>query len=334
MAPLLPKRPEMDMRQWSFLLAAVFVGLFLLCVTWGEPKVSAWLGGSVLGVACLAGLIYAGRRSTVLSEALGRLRSAMGGPRAAILTTDRHMRILYCNKSTKRLLGYSKGDLRGQSLDSVLPLDPDIGIQAETAPERMASARVRANHRDGGRVWMDVDIRFQRVGTKPGYIAVAKLARVDRGDEMQYRDEVRFLTDVFALTPAVVVVLDWRGSVIRMSALAEQLFGCAAPDLRQTPYWEHFLDSQEAERAKNEFAALLARPAAPRRWTDLGAVDQTWRTGRGVPLKIRWNRNVIFDDKGDVKFVVAAGQPKLAAKYNRAPQRVSPRAPAPDLPTN
>jgi PAS domain S-box-containing protein len=96
--------------------------------TWAGVEYQAFVeplrdeGGSIIGVIGIAGDVTARREAEdALRASEGLFRSLLESASEAVLVTDQAGTITLVNQKTERLLGYSKGELIGQSVELLVP---------------------------------------------------------------------------------------------------------------------------------------------------------------------------------------------------------------------
>ncbi|MFN7922350.1 MAG: PAS domain S-box protein [Bryobacteraceae bacterium] len=314
---VVPHRVALLAGRASLVLALASFGWSVWCLNgawhahpaFRDPGVQRWGAATALAAACILSLLYAERSALRPGIRLRWWQSAVEASTDGVFLTDRHLRIVDCNDRCREMLGFSRRELRGQGLECILPFEPGLQLQAAQSTERFSHARVRAMHRDGSRIWLDVYLHFHRFGRKHGYIAFARASNTQSPSEPLYREEVRFLTNLLDFAPAVFLAMDSRGCVVRMSETAEQILGYSAAEIRLTPYWQMFLQGAEAGQAQSEFQMLDRNFATDSHRVALPTVDQTWKTRSGVYRRLRWTRNLVLDEKGALTHVIAVGHP-------------------------
>lgn len=221
----------------------------------------------------------------------------------AFFVTGPDLRVVYWNQSAERMFGHPGHELKRKPLVAIMPIANDMVEVAAQHPGRQARTRVRALHRDGRRIPVEVTLNSQRVDGAPGYVAIARVNRPASTLESGYRDEARFLTDLFDATPSPLLFIDPLGSITRMNAAAQRLLGWTAPEARGERYWDFALSGADALRAQAEFENLDSLAGLP-------PIRQLWRTATGNHREIAWKRNICRDDQGNIRGVVAIGQPE------------------------
>ncbi|MEZ5354648.1 MAG: PAS domain S-box protein [Bryobacteraceae bacterium] len=256
-----------------------------------------WGVSLLLAAGCIGALAQSERKREAARPSWSRV--AMESAADAIFVTDKDLRILEWNAAVERLLGYPREEVRGQGLECILPITPEMRLAALRIPDSEARLRARVMRRDGSRIALEITLRQQWLGDRTGFVCFAGSAPAASPVEPAYREEIRFLTEIFDATPAPMLVLDPHGRIERMNASAQELFGRSAIELRATPYWEAFLTSEtEAEKARSEFEEIDRSPLDP--------VVETWTLANRDSAALSWTRSAIRGGDGAVRHIVLA----------------------------
>lgn len=265
-----------------------------------------WAVSLLLAAGCVGAYAGGGARNLFRVSRSRWAGVAADATPDALFVTGRDLRIRYWNHAAERLFGHEGGELDRKPLGEVLPVASEM---VEAAAQHVGShtrTRLRAMHRDGRRIPVEVTLTSRWLEGEPGFVAIARVNRPQSSLESGYRDEARLLTDLFDATPSPIVFIDPLGSITRMNQTAQRLLGWTAPEARGARYWDFALSGPEAARAEAEFSALEATQG-------LAPVTEKWRTASGVYREISWKRNLCRDDQGNIRGVVAIGQPAEAS---------------------
>jgi PAS domain S-box-containing protein len=253
-----------------------------------------WGVSLMLAAACVGAFAFAERNKSS-NRPPSWSRIAMEASPDAIFVTDANLRIVDWNSTAERLLGYQRHELRSQGLECILPITPDMQAGATKFQDAEARMKARVLRQDGTRIPLEITLRYQWLGDRNGFIAFARTQQSAPAVEPAYREEVRFLTQVFESAPSPTVVLDPQGRIERMNRAAEELMHCSSANVRFTCYWQAFLDGEEARKASLEFEDLAAT---------FPPVEQTWRSEHG-DQRLFWERKAVREEDGSLRHVVA-----------------------------
>ena len=167
---------------------------------------------------------------------------------------------------------------------------------------------------DPGRNYTDADVA-----------AVARLAeRYALGiqrlrSEHELQAERDFVRAILAAAPALVVVLDAEGHIIRFNQACEVAGGYRFEEVKGKAAWELLSVPEEVEQAK-ELLTRLSRGEAP-------LVGESFWLGRnGKRPRIMWSHTVLKDENQVVQYVISTGVDVTEARAAEGKLRVLTRA--------
>lgn len=257
------------------------------------------LAGSI--VLWMALRVFAGRytRATALAQHLSRqakesearLRNVIDGTIDGIITFDREGRIVDVNAAAARMFGATEAELRGASVNELLP-------PAETAREGAGPAlawaagpvrEVTGLRRDGLLFPLELAVSDVQLDGQPHGVAMLRDISERRATELAIEESQRQLRRADALrrtiydsAPFAIVALDLRGVIQAMNPAAEMLLGYSADELvgRATPAIYH--DPQEMTLRAAQLSAELGEPVPA------GVEVFMARARRGRPDEREW----------------------------------------------
>lgn len=119
--------------------------------------------------------------------------------------------------------------------------------------------------------------------------------------EVALRQEQDFLETLFNLTPALFMVLDAEGRILRFNPACEQLTGYGAAAVKQRYLWDLFLRDEAAiAKVTQEFSILI-------QGKNNRTYEVDWRAKSGKSYHLRWSNAVLLDKEGQVRYVIATG---------------------------
>ncbi|MGD8859746.1 MAG: PAS domain S-box protein [Myxococcales bacterium] len=121
--------------------------------------------------------------------------------------------------------------------------------------------------------------------------------------EQQLRRERNFSATVLQHMGGLVVVLDRDGAIRGFNRAAERLSGYTFDEVQGRRPWELLLPPEEADRVRQEaFDAVIGDPSAhPAHYVNV------WLTRDGRRRVIEWSNVLLFDEHGEVEFMIALG---------------------------
>jgi PAS domain S-box-containing protein len=158
------------------------------------------------------------------------LASAVASTSEAIVGKDMSGTIVTWNPAAEALLGWTAAEIIGKSITEILP--PERASEQEVIHERTKQGeRIRGyetsrKHKDGSLI--DVSITVSPVTDGNGVVigSCTILQDVSQRDqpESALREANEFLHALFESAPDAIVVVDKRGSLVRVNGLAERMF--------------------------------------------------------------------------------------------------------------
>lgn len=194
-------------------------------------------------------------------------------------------------------------------LKSVHPEDQDIVVSAVNGAVEDESKAYFVEHRvihpDGvirdvqeqGKVYCDVDGNPVRmIGT---VLDITERKIIDRA----LADERNFIDAVLDSAGALVLVLDREGKIIRFNNTCEKLSGYTFKEIENKFPWDTVLPEQDApEIYEDAFKSLIDNPHS-----EVVYYINYWIDKSGVMYLIEWANSLLFDDQGEVEFIVSTG---------------------------
>ena len=111
--------------------------------------------------------------------------------------------------------------------------------------------------------------------------------------------ERNFVSEVLATMPALVMVTDRDGVVVRFNRACEEVSGHSFEQVRGKDVFG-FLQPEEVENVRRTFAEL-AEGGGPTR------TRNTWQRPDGTLRLIAWSNNVLRDESGRVEYIIRTG---------------------------
>ena len=116
----------------------------------------------------------------------------------------------------------------------------------------------------------------------------------------QLRAEHRSLDAILTETPALLMVLDREGRIVRFNRQCERVSGAAAERALGRQPWDFLVPPDQAELMRVQIATALR---------DDGPLSGTihWLNASGRPRPLLWSLTAVGDQNGELAFVVAVG---------------------------
>lgn len=114
------------------------------------------------------------------------------------------------------------------------------------------------------------------------------------------QQERHFLSTVFSVSGALLLVLDPQGNIVQFNPTCERLTGYRSEELVGTSVWERLIPPEQIPKVQEIFQTLMATQAPSQHEND-------WVCRQGQRYRIAWSNAVITDKAGNVQYVVASG---------------------------
>lgn len=114
------------------------------------------------------------------------------------------------------------------------------------------------------------------------------------------RRERDFIGAVLNTAGTIIVVLDPHGHIVRFNRTAETLTGYRFEEVREQPFWEYFILTEEKEAVKRVFDDLSQGRVVARH-------ENYWKMRDGSPRLFDWSNAVLLDDAGAINYIVSIG---------------------------
>ncbi len=226
---------------------------------------------------------------------LGALSEFLRGNAEAGIVADGNGRILYLNPPAARLLGYEGAGASVRRLTDIMaPHDAAsfrarMARRAPSAQSAVLGQRIRANARRRNGSLAPVEISVSGVRLLQGQVFVGILRDLSEATHLQAQSEQeQRLADLLIETaPALVVILDAQGRVIRCNERLLSLLGRQRREVLLHDWLQLAMPTAARTALRAQFdAAMIGRPS-PEVWT-AGMLDSD-----GAERTIEWRGSVL-----------------------------------------
>jgi PAS domain S-box-containing protein len=236
----------------------------------------------------------------------------------------RTLRFSYANRGAIDQVGYGRDELLAMTPLDIKPEFDEARFRALIAPlaageQQQLRFETVHRHKNGETIPVEIVLQYVRPrGGEARFVAVVRdvterkraeeeLRRLNETLEQRVASrtaeldaERNFIAAVLDTAGALVVVLDWRGHIVRFNRACERLSGYAFEDLRDRPIWDYVIPPEQRPGVRRVFTRL--------RDTALPSVHENeWLTRDGGRRMIAWSNSVLKDDDGAVAFVITTG---------------------------
>ncbi len=226
---------------------------------------------------------------------------------ALIVVLDAQGRVVRFNRACELASGYASQEVIGRDfwdLDLV-PTEERTAVR-EVVPRVMAgdeevAMQNRWRHRDGSErvlAWMNAPLRDER-----GSLRYVVATAVDVTKRWEAREALRVERDmietILETTPAIVLVADPQGRIVRFNRAAQLTSGLTLDEVEGRNIFDLVLPPEEMARAREIFERVLAGEVPQ-------GVETAWLNRDGGRRRLSWMSSALTDGDGAVKFVIGA----------------------------
>lgn len=260
-------------------------------------------------------------RLVELSESEGRLRALIEAAPLAIVEVGLDGNVTFWNTAAEQLFGWTAEEAVGRPV----PFTPDGEDDSfEELREQLGRGEFYADveavraRKDGSPV--DVSISAAPIRDADGRIVRFMAAIVDITERKRAQEDLGkerdFISAVIDTAATLVIVTDRAGRFVRFNQACERLTGYTFAEVKGRPFWELFIDPEEAERVD---------AAVGRVWAGDFPSDNenAWILRDGSRRVIAWSNTALLDDDGNVEFMVSSGLDVTERKRAEAEIRAS-----------
>ena len=138
----------------------------------------------------------------------------------------------------------------------------------------------------------------ERVAARTAELAAEVRERKDA--EAGLLAERNFVSEVLAVLPALVMVTDRDGLIVRFNRACEEVSGHSLQDVRGKSVFDLLVCPGDVENVRRIFAELAAGGAPSR-------TENTWQRADGTRRLIAWWNNGLRDGAGRVEYIIRTG---------------------------
>ena len=211
-------------------------------------------------------------------------------------------KIIYVNKALAELSGYNEEELLEKSTIDFYQnaRDRDKVLSKLSASGQLHNEEIQFKKADGQFIWMILSIVTSTIRNEPVYIS--SLYNIDerRKAEEALQQEQNFISAVLDTAPAIVLVLDMEGRVIRMNKAGELHSGKTMPEHRGTLFWDLFRNTGESRAIKSRFTDLVSGNSP-------NTIETVWTSVNGERHLFTWSTSLLHDANAKTDNVIVIG---------------------------
>ncbi len=246
------------------------------------------------------------RADEALRASEERFRRLFEARIVGIGTSDRDGNWLEANDELLRLVGYTREDLEAGRVRWADITPPSYRIRDEQgiaeAMRHGACVPYEKEYLRKDGTLVPVLIGHARLG-QPGdrcICIVLDLTAIKRSDRAMRRER-DFAEGLIEAAPAVVLVLDAEGHILRSNRFAEELCGYAPGSLVNRDFFDTLLPSQDRLRVREAFGRNSGA-------SEPSDISNAIVTREGRQREVRWSHRVLKDAESKTTGILAIGQ--------------------------
>ena len=241
--------------------------------------------------------------SEALRESEERYRSLVTTSLDAVLLTQPDGRILAANEAACRMFGRSEEELKRIGRSGVVDTsDPRLAMALE---ERERTGRFRGElsllRSDGTKFTGELSsaVFSSHDGQLCTSMVIRDITERKQTEESLLRER-NFVSAVLDTTPALVVVFDAQGRIVRFNRAAEVTIGYKFEEVKGRLFWYLFVPPNEVEKVKADFYRLEAGNFHYKG-------EYSWLTKSGKRRLIAWSNSCLLDKQGKIEYFISMG---------------------------
>lgn len=270
----------------------------------------------VAASASLAAVVFAwlwlqSRRKPVPSAApIAGGSEIVESARDAIFVIEDNGAIVSCNDSAESLFGFAIAELRGKSISSLIP-PPERGRRRGNYIHS-AEGRVLNGIRKSGQNF-PLDLMLSELPSSNGkrFSLIVRDRSERTRAERELEAQNKFSSDVLDELPALVVVADHEGRILRFNRACEDLTQFSEGEVRGQTVWQALAAPASMEAAEADYHRLIENELPAR-------AESVWCLRDGSLRRIEWTHTALRDEIGRLTYLISVGG-TVAFTGNTAP---------------
>ena len=207
--------------------------------------------------------------------------------------------ILSTNPSAEKLFGYAFAELRGKSISALIP-PPAKGRRRANYIHAADGKELLGIRKTGGTFPLDLMLS-ELPGPSEKHFSVIVRDRSDRNRaEEEIEGQRRFASSLIDNLPALLVVVDRDGKIVRFNRTCEELTHFSEGEIRGQFLWQVLAAPAEMELAERQLLDILAGEFPVQSQSDWCLRDNSTRI-------LSWTHNALRDEYGRLTHLVSTG---------------------------
>ncbi len=210
--------------------------------------------------------------------------------------------ILYVNEPLASLIGVNAEEIIGRGTPDFIaePGKREYILDQVKKYGALQNYELEIKRYDGSTIWMIASLVQTEIDNEKVLIGALYNINERRRAEEALRRERNFVSGILDTSGALILVLDPEGRIVRFNRACETLTGFALETIRGKKVWDLFILPHERKRVKENLTELHENQPSTQ-------TEYTWVTADKDERLITWSNTALFDDQGDVEFIISTG---------------------------
>ncbi|HEX9733751.1 MAG TPA: PAS domain S-box protein [Thermoanaerobaculia bacterium] len=242
-----------------------------------------------------------------LEQSLARTQGILDSAVDGILTIDERGIVQSINPSAVAMFGYAAEEVVGRNVRVLMPPpyheehDDYLRRYLETGDRKVIGIgrEVVGRRKDGTTFPLDLAVAEFFLGHRRAFVGTLRDVTQRHEIEEALRREREYAESLVETAPAIVLVLDVGGRIVRFNRYMEELSGYRLDEVRGRDWFTTFLPNADRELVREVFAEVLRGDATH--------ATNTIATREGHEREIEWRNTLLRDAAGETSGILAIG---------------------------
>jgi PAS domain S-box-containing protein len=210
--------------------------------------------------------------------------------------------VLYANKPLADLAGVPRDDVVGrQTLDFYYdPQDRQKVMNQLQKTGFLYNYEIQVKRVNDTPIWMILSLVSAMLEGELVIVGALYDINERKNAELALEKERNFISTVFDIAGALVVILDTEARIVRFNRASEIISGYSEKEVLNRKIWEIFILPEEIDIIQERFETLKKGKFPVRG-------ENYWITKKGEKRSIAWSNTAIMSDEGEVEYIIAIG---------------------------
>lgn len=201
-----------------------------------------------------------------------------------------------------RQLGYTREELLQMKISDIVAASPEDLNESLRRLIKNREMVLKTHHiaKNGRHIPTEVNAHLFELNNRATVMVIGRDITERIKAERSLRKERNFVSAIVDTAGALIVVLDHSGRIVRFNPACEEMTGYSADEIQGQRFDELLLVEEEIDQVKEIFD-MLSRGDYPVEH------ENFWVTKDGQLRRINWSNTCIYNEDGEVEFIIAIG---------------------------